>query len=135
MPEPSFQPVEELFQQAVALPREDRRAFLDAVCAGDPALRAAVEALLEHDDPFLLKFPDAVLPLTCAFLACSSVCRRYKITGFRTAPAPAGAVRMAFPEPPVPVPVGERLRHPGKAAGPLNPGPFTTWPFSVTAPW
>jgi eukaryotic-like serine/threonine-protein kinase len=41
---------EELFNKAVALHGEDRIAFLDQACAGDAALRAAVEALLRADE-------------------------------------------------------------------------------------
>ena len=37
---------EELFEQALALPDEARGRFLDAACAGDPALRKEVEELL-----------------------------------------------------------------------------------------
>ena len=51
-----------LFAQALELPREERGAFLDAACRGEPTLRADVESLLaydsgleiaEHDDGFL----------------------------------------------------------------------------------
>jgi serine/threonine protein kinase/WD40 repeat protein len=41
--------VEELFHQALALKPEQRAAFLEAACAGDAALRVAVEELLKHD--------------------------------------------------------------------------------------
>jgi WD40 repeat protein/serine/threonine protein kinase len=41
--------VESLFHQAADLAPEQQTAFLDAHCAGDPALRAAVETLLGHD--------------------------------------------------------------------------------------
>jgi serine/threonine-protein kinase len=37
---------ETLFHQALAQPPSERAAFLDAACAGQPELRAAVEALL-----------------------------------------------------------------------------------------
>src|SRR5262245_50479703 len=37
---------ETLFHEALAKPAGERAAFLDAACAGRPALRAAVEALL-----------------------------------------------------------------------------------------
>jgi tetratricopeptide (TPR) repeat protein len=36
----------QLFEQAVELPQEERAAFLDGACGGDPQLRARVEALL-----------------------------------------------------------------------------------------
>jgi tetratricopeptide (TPR) repeat protein len=42
-------PVEALFDRAAALPCEEREAFLDAACHGDPALRAELESLLAHD--------------------------------------------------------------------------------------
>ena len=44
--------VEELFDQAVALPPERRAAFLEAACADDPTLRAEVEGLLACDADF-----------------------------------------------------------------------------------
>jgi TolB-like protein/Flp pilus assembly protein TadD len=46
--DPKAQRLEALFHQAVELPREERAAFLDAHC-GDPALRAELELLLQHD--------------------------------------------------------------------------------------
>jgi serine/threonine protein kinase/WD40 repeat protein len=49
MSEPVFKRIEELFHQAVALPPAERPAFLDTTCAGDTAVRAAVEDLLRHD--------------------------------------------------------------------------------------
>jgi serine/threonine protein kinase/WD40 repeat protein len=50
MPRPAFKRVEELFHQAVALGPAERPGFLETACAGDAALRAAVEELLEHDE-------------------------------------------------------------------------------------
>jgi tetratricopeptide (TPR) repeat protein/predicted Ser/Thr protein kinase len=49
MPEPSPEKVEILFQRALDLPAEARRAFLEEQCAGDAELRAAVEELLLCD--------------------------------------------------------------------------------------
>ena len=49
MSEPAFQRVEELFHEAVTVEPGRRAAFLDAACAGDAALRAAVQELLDHD--------------------------------------------------------------------------------------
>jgi eukaryotic-like serine/threonine-protein kinase len=46
---PTFQQVEELFHEALALAPEARGAFLESKCAGDAELRAAVEELLRHD--------------------------------------------------------------------------------------
>ncbi len=67
--------VQALFAQAVDLPQEDRSAFLDAACAGDPELRAEVDDLLnydrdteggEHEESFLkspiLRTPEATPP-------------------------------------------------------------------------
>jgi serine/threonine protein kinase len=43
---------EALFHEALSRPRAERAAFLDQACAGQPELRAAVEALLAaHDEP------------------------------------------------------------------------------------
>src|SRR5437660_93607 len=42
--------VEALFHRAVDLAPAERAGLLDAECAGDPALRAAVEELLRLDD-------------------------------------------------------------------------------------
>jgi serine/threonine-protein kinase len=49
MPEPSSEIVETLFQEALDLQPEQRDAFLDQRCAGEPELRAAVEELLHFD--------------------------------------------------------------------------------------
>jgi WD40 repeat protein/predicted Ser/Thr protein kinase len=52
MAEPRGDGVQNLFDQAVALPPAQRAAFLDAVCAGEPALRAELESLLACDAAF-----------------------------------------------------------------------------------
>jgi DNA-directed RNA polymerase specialized sigma24 family protein len=44
--------VKAVFLQAADLPQEQRGAFLDTACQGEPALRADVEALLEYDSSF-----------------------------------------------------------------------------------
>ncbi len=64
MPDPSFDQVKRLFDQAVELPLERRGAFLREHCADDSALRAEVESLLACDaaDP---DFPTS--PLAGAF--------------------------------------------------------------------
>jgi serine/threonine protein kinase/tetratricopeptide (TPR) repeat protein len=54
MAEQPDDPVEALFDRASALPPEERAAFLDAACRGDPGLRAEVESLLAYDRPGLL---------------------------------------------------------------------------------
>ena len=41
--------IEALFHQAADLPPEERQALLNAACANDPGLRAAVEQLLADD--------------------------------------------------------------------------------------
>jgi WD40 repeat protein/predicted Ser/Thr protein kinase len=50
--EPPGDRVQHLFDQAVALPADQRAAFLETACAGDPALRAEVESLLACDLDF-----------------------------------------------------------------------------------
>lgn len=50
MTKPPFERVEELFHAAVALPADQRAAYLDGACNGDTGLRAAVEDLLHFDD-------------------------------------------------------------------------------------
>jgi WD40 repeat protein/predicted Ser/Thr protein kinase len=50
--EPPGDPVQDLFDQAVNLPAEQRAAFLETACAGEPALRAEVESLLACDSDF-----------------------------------------------------------------------------------
>jgi len=40
----------ELFTEAIQLPREQRAAFLDRLCADDQALRGRIEALLKSND-------------------------------------------------------------------------------------
>jgi WD40 repeat protein len=49
MPKPDFKRVEQLFHEAIARDPSERAAFLEAACAGDADLRAAVENLLQHD--------------------------------------------------------------------------------------
>jgi WD40 repeat protein/serine/threonine protein kinase len=49
MRKPSFKRIEDLFHQAAELAPEQRPTFLDAQCAGDTALRGAVEELLKYD--------------------------------------------------------------------------------------
>ena len=44
--------VQELFDQAVALPPEQRATFLEAACAGDAGLRTEVDGLLACDAAF-----------------------------------------------------------------------------------
>jgi eukaryotic-like serine/threonine-protein kinase len=49
MPEPSPESVKTLFLEAAGLEPDPRRAFLDARCAGDLELRAAIDELLHFD--------------------------------------------------------------------------------------
>src|SRR5438874_13771008 len=73
MSNPPLKRIEELFHRAADLGPEERRTLLLSECAGDAALKAAVEALLEHDqegesDTHLLISPiqraaDAVITL------------------------------------------------------------------------
>jgi serine/threonine protein kinase/Tol biopolymer transport system component len=44
------QAAEELFGEALDLPRDQRRSFLERVCAGKPAVRRMVEDLLDEND-------------------------------------------------------------------------------------
>ena len=57
---------ETLFHEALAQPPAERPAFLDAACAGQPQLRAAVEALLAAHETSgsLPDRPPAQLPQT-----------------------------------------------------------------------
>ncbi|MBD3868597.1 MAG: serine/threonine protein kinase [Acidobacteria bacterium] len=51
MSTPRSQQVREIFEQTLDLPPEQRPAFLDEACAGDTALRAKVQALLDaHEE-------------------------------------------------------------------------------------
>jgi WD40 repeat protein/predicted Ser/Thr protein kinase len=52
MSQPAGDRVQSLFDQAVVLTPEQRRAYLDAACAGDASLRAEVESLLACDAKF-----------------------------------------------------------------------------------
>jgi hypothetical protein len=46
-----WQQVREILDQAIALPTDERPAYLDKVCSGDSALRSEVESLLRsHQD-------------------------------------------------------------------------------------
>jgi hypothetical protein len=49
MSQPPIQRLEELFQRAADLPREEREAFLDRECP-DATVRARVRALLRHHE-------------------------------------------------------------------------------------
>src|SRR5277367_3478508 len=44
------QAAEQLFGEALDLPRDQQRAFLDRVCADKPALRRMVQDLLDEND-------------------------------------------------------------------------------------
>jgi WD40 repeat protein/predicted Ser/Thr protein kinase len=52
MNEPQRDRVQDLFDRAVALPQEERTAFLDAACADDHRLRTEVQSLLVYDALF-----------------------------------------------------------------------------------
>jgi hypothetical protein len=51
MAKPAFKLIERIFQEAMALPPEERAAFMNEACAGDADLCAAVEELLRHAGP------------------------------------------------------------------------------------
>jgi eukaryotic-like serine/threonine-protein kinase len=42
--------LQEIFHAAIALPRDDRAAYLDKACEGDPSLRAAVDSLIKSHE-------------------------------------------------------------------------------------
>ena len=42
--------LETIFGQALALPPDDRPAFLDKACRGDASLRSELDSLLQHYD-------------------------------------------------------------------------------------
>jgi hypothetical protein len=50
MADQHWERLEELFEQARAMPIDARAAFLERGCAGDPVLRAEVQALLGADE-------------------------------------------------------------------------------------
>jgi hypothetical protein len=50
----------EILDQAIDLPRLEREAFLDRACAGDPALRDRIDALIRDSEGDV---PDDFLPL------------------------------------------------------------------------
>jgi hypothetical protein len=60
MSELAWSKLEDLFHRAAALSPSDRAAFLDAECAGNPALRAELESLLGHDAPPGAGLEDAI---------------------------------------------------------------------------
>ena len=63
MPQPSDNEIE-VFNVALELPRGERAAYLERVCAGDAALRQRVEELLKASEESCdcLEGPDAVPP-------------------------------------------------------------------------
>jgi predicted Ser/Thr protein kinase len=81
MPEPLPETVEALFQEALDLEPEQRAPFLDQRCAGDPALRAAVEELL-HFDAKAQSTPDFLRsPATDIRATLAPSIGRYRIVG------------------------------------------------------
>jgi len=50
MPDPHWENLKEIFHAAVALAPDDRRAYLDRACDGNPSLRQAVESLLKSHE-------------------------------------------------------------------------------------
>ncbi len=56
-------PEEQIFEAATALPAADRPAYLDQACAGQPELRARIEALLRsHEVTGFMEHPTVVPP-------------------------------------------------------------------------
>jgi tetratricopeptide (TPR) repeat protein len=83
MTEPSL-PEESIFAQALDIPSAERAAFLDRACAGNPGLRAEVEALLRAHERSgdLLDVPEGAAPTTTdrpAGERPGSVLGRYKL--------------------------------------------------------
>ncbi|MEM7307889.1 MAG: bifunctional serine/threonine-protein kinase/formylglycine-generating enzyme family protein [Planctomycetota bacterium] len=50
--------MQEVLQQALSLPAEDREAFLERECAEDEALRSEVRSMLDTPDPSFLEHPE-----------------------------------------------------------------------------
>jgi serine/threonine protein kinase len=84
------QAAEQLFGEALEMPRDQREAFLGHVCAGKPALRRRVEDLLDENDrlsgflsePAFAKAPAAGTALqTVALTSGKRLLDRYVITG------------------------------------------------------
>src|SRR5262245_62629662 len=50
MPDPHWESMKEIFHAALALPVDERPAYVDRVCKGDMALRRAVESLLKSHE-------------------------------------------------------------------------------------
>ena len=66
MSDDSWHKVKETFHAALELPWEKRDEFLTQRCADDPALRAEVEHLLEHDIADSHGFLSPELPLAAS---------------------------------------------------------------------
>jgi serine/threonine-protein kinase len=45
-----FRELERLYDEALRVPRENRPAFLDQACSGDPDLRSELSSLLDYDE-------------------------------------------------------------------------------------
>ncbi len=82
-----------LFAEALELPPEERGAFLDAACHGDPGLRADVESLLAYDSGLEIGERD------------ESFLKSPLVRGVDRTPADL-ALQPAKPEPPLPTHVG-----------------------------
>lgn len=80
MPESNH--IEELFAAALALPREERSAFLHEACAGREVVRAEVQDLLDHaesQDGFLEGSPLGALQAPAAELDAGTMLGRFRI--------------------------------------------------------
>jgi len=74
--------IEELFQAALALPKDERTAFLRQSCAGNEALRTEVESLLQGADSadgFLEGTPLGALSLPAAELTAGTMLGRFQV--------------------------------------------------------
>lgn len=74
--------IEELFQAALALPKDERIAFVHQSCAGDEALRTEVQSLLDgvdSEDGFLEGAPLGALTLPAAELTPGTMLGRFQV--------------------------------------------------------
>ena len=68
-----FQKIERVFHEALALPAEGRRAFIEQACEGNPELIREVESLVEHHRGETAAFQAAVQPVAADLLSTAVV--------------------------------------------------------------
>ncbi len=64
MEQPNWDRIQEIFHAALAMPRSERKAFVEKFSDGDPAIAREVMELLAVDDPSFLDTPIVNLPFT-----------------------------------------------------------------------